>query len=120
MVQVGAEEPYPALAVDQHVGPVVDLAAGHTDRRAEPEVKIAVAERDRGDQRAPAAVVEREHLRDHAGREQRGEAVLVDPVGDDREVVELGGGVMPAVSLAWRSQVVHSDHSKTCRWLTII
>jgi hypothetical protein len=71
-------------------------------------VEVTIAEHDGGDERVAAAVVEIEHFRDDAGREVPGDKARLDPVTDDREVIELGGGMMPARSLSRRSLEIHA------------
>jgi hypothetical protein len=90
MVECDAEKPDSGLTLRTHIRSIVDLAAGHAYPRAEPEVEVTIAEHHGGDERVVAAVVKIEHFRDDAGRQVTGEEARLDPVSNDREVIELG------------------------------
>jgi hypothetical protein len=70
-------------------------------------VEVTIAEHDGGDERVVATVIEMEHFRDDAGGQVPGDEAGLDPVTDDREVVKLGGGMMPARLASGRSLESH-------------
>src|SRR6185369_18069492 len=85
------------------VRPVVRLEERAADDRRERESEVDVAERHGRHEPAFTAVVERPHLGNEPGREDRSQTARIDVERDEREVDEDRGGVEPATARAWPS-----------------